>query len=384
MSLLPTAKTRGIQYAIRDLGKQLGFLVETENTGSHGNRAINNDEHTPIFDVVWYLDLEKTYNLEPLRELLKNDPVRFNKISKLPIAGFEVEGSGTSSKNQLGNITNLYYGDFIYKFIVVNNAEAKGKKLEEDTYRRGIRIARYFQQMQGSKNLFVADWTHFKNSIDKYAVWSSKSNPKDLRASINKSLGSGGETVSHDTREQMMEMLSTTGLTVVGDYRPQNASYEYELSSKLFGNTLFNDERDFLLRRRFYRLPYDNTPSCTSNICDIYYIPKLDIACGIPFPFKLAQWMKILGSELREDIVNYPLLYWLNNVDRPNFKKHFIPIISVEIEASNNKHLMGGCVNMEANSLIGILAAPKECEKRYRYIVEKCGLRNVIFHEIVI
>ena len=60
----------------------------------------------------------------------------------LPFAIFEIEGSTTSSKNQVGNVGNLLISPSYYHFMVVDNVGA-GK--ENDTYRRGMKIVRTMQ-----------------------------------------------------------------------------------------------------------------------------------------------------------------------------------------------------------------------------------------------
>lgn len=382
---LPKESTKYIQASIAKLGEDMGFLVETECVGVHGKKATGNDEHAPKFDVVWYLDLEDEYSMLPLKEIFRNEYNVLDKINKLPIAGFEIEGSSTTSKNQIGNIANLYYGDFIYKFVIVNNAEAKaGAKLEEDTYRRGLKIARYYQQMMGSKNLFFADWTQIKKSIDGIKAILNRKQPAINRAHSKSSLGSGGETASCATRKGLVQLLNSTGLIVKEDFKPQFADLEYHMVDDLLKDAKLGNEIAFLLKRKFYRLPNDAKPSSTNGVSAAYYVPKLDITCGITLPTLLAEWMKLIGNELREEIVNYPLLYALKHTNTLGSEGVFIPIVGVEIEASDNKHLIGGCVNLTSNTFIGILAAPKKCEKRYRYIMDKCGFRNIYYHEIIL
>lgn len=380
---MPKQSTKYIQASIAELGEDMGFLVETECGGVYGKKAIGKEEHAPKFDVVWYWDLETEYNMLPLKKLFEGEQGALDKITKLPIAGFEIEGSSTTSKNQIGNIANLYYGDFIFKFVIVNNAEATaGRILEEDTYRRGLKITRYYQHMMGSKNLFFADWTQIERSIDGMSAILNKKRSAMKEAIRCRSKGSGGETASHATREELVRSLEGTGLIVKEDFKPQFANLEYDMVTDLLSNTILDNEVAFLLKRKFYRLPNDDKPSSTSGVSAAYYIPKLDIACGMTMPVLLVEWMKLIGHELREEIVNYPLLYALKYTNKPSSEEIFIPVVGVEIEASDNKHLIGGCVNLAANTLVGILAAPKTCEKRYRYIIDKCGFRNIYYHEI--
>ena len=81
-------------------------------------------------------------------------------ITNIPFAGFEIEGSTTSSKNQIGNLTNLMIDSIAYKFIITNNKEAGN---ENDIYHRGIKIVRSFQEMIGRKKYIVVRLAPFKN-----------------------------------------------------------------------------------------------------------------------------------------------------------------------------------------------------------------------------
>ena len=84
---MPKKETEHIQNRILKLGADLGFISVKEES-LHGK-----DHYAPEYDVVWYLDLKKWYKLDGIGELLKNAPKEmFERIKRLPFAGFEIEG----------------------------------------------------------------------------------------------------------------------------------------------------------------------------------------------------------------------------------------------------------------------------------------------------
>ena len=148
---MPKKPTLEIQEALHKFGEKLGFVSVCEE--KLPSRAAY-DYYAPTYDVVWYLELEKHgFNLNKIEKFFQNDPVLFNRIKKLPFAGFEIEGASTSSKNQVGNFANLHGGDFLFGFEVVNNKEANG---EADTYRRGLKIKNYFSNTAENRNMFFS------------------------------------------------------------------------------------------------------------------------------------------------------------------------------------------------------------------------------------
>ena len=62
---MPKKETLEIQYMIRDLGRKLGFNSYIEE------QIHTKDTYARIYDVVWYLDLEKYYDLDKLQKIIR-------------------------------------------------------------------------------------------------------------------------------------------------------------------------------------------------------------------------------------------------------------------------------------------------------------------------
>lgn len=91
---LPKQSTLEIQKKIEILGEQLGFISVTEE------RIHERGAYAPIYDVVWYLDLTKYFNLDSIKPLFKNNPELIETMKKLPFAGFEIEGQALQAKTR--------------------------------------------------------------------------------------------------------------------------------------------------------------------------------------------------------------------------------------------------------------------------------------------
>ena len=63
-------------------------------------------------------------------------------------------------------------------------------------------------------------------------------------------------------------------------------------------------------------------------------------------------------------------------------KELFVPLISIEIESSINKHLNGGIFNMSKNSYVGVLVTYEQAQKHVMYFRQELGLKNVISYQI--
>lgn len=149
---MPKNQTQEIQNFIKDLGEHLGLISKIEV------QFYKSDNYSPIYDVVWFIDLQKNFNLDIIKKYV-DDEKYIENIKLLPIAVFEIEGAATSSKNQIGNMINLTFANSFLKFVIVNNEAAIP---ERDSYRRGLKIVRYFETNFGAENIIFLDLSHIK------------------------------------------------------------------------------------------------------------------------------------------------------------------------------------------------------------------------------
>lgn len=357
---MPKNETLEIQKILVDLGKKLGFEAYMEEQ-IHGK-----DTYAPIYDVVWYLNLEMM-NPDSIRPLFGYEQDWFERIKRIPFAGFEVEGSTTSSKNQLSNFANLYSGNFIYNFVIVNNAGA-GK--EADTYRRGNKLNRYFLDFAGIRNTFFFDKVHLEKSIADLEECNSDISINTCR--IGQRGKFGGETVSVPIFDQIKSMIEGTGFQVYQNWSPEIYSIKYQIMKELEPK---NDFEAFCMQKSFYPEPYEMAVQRSRTKTDSYYIPKLDLVLGFNAPKGFVQWLEQLAHHMKLSVVDSPILYGLQN---KIIKELFVPLISLEIESSVNKHLNGGIFNMSKNSYIGILVTKENAESHLQFFKKEMGIKNVI------
>lgn len=367
---MPKKETLETQYMIRDLGRKLGFNSYIEE------QIHTKDTYAPIYDVVWYLDLEKYYDLDKLQKLFENEPEWLDKLKKLPFAGFEIEGSTTSSKNQLSNFANLYCGNFIYNFVIVNNESAGNEK---DTYRRGVKLKRYFAENSGDKNVFFMDKIHLVHSIEKINKIDFDKTDLCLNL-INENIEErgtyGGETKSVPMYDSIRTIIEGTGMIVKQNYQPVIDKIRYKILQKAKGVDKYSQ---FCLNQLYYIEPYKMKSKLSTSVRDSFYIPKLDVVLGFNAPKSFQKWMALLADEYKHGIVEYPILYGLKY---SIIKELFVPLISIEIESTINKHLNGGIFNMSKNSYVGVLVTYEQAQKHVMYFRQELGLKNVISYQI--
>lgn len=378
---MPKDETRRIQKEIADLGERLGFISEIES------RAIGfEDCYFPIHDVVWYLDTQSSFNMEAMEPLFEEKPQWIRLLNKIPFAGFEIEGSTTSSKNQIGNFANLYASDFLFKFVIVNNAAAAN---ENDTYRRGLKINYYFQRLYGQREVIFADWVHIHKTLDiDSGIFQKYEQTYKLNDNILKRAGFGGETKSLEVYDKIIPFVKSTKMILKQNYAPQTAQWQYTLQKMIYKqlqetrlDLSIAENRDIshYLKQAYYYTPEEAASREVDKISDAYYIPKIDVVAGMQAPSKFLCWLRNIGIELKNDCVNYPILYVLKN----NLTQEiFLPLVSMEFEMSVSKHMNGGILNMSRNSFCGILVAPQEAIRHLRMMRKTMSCNNVIFYNV--
>lgn len=365
---MPKNQTKEMQDFLKLLGEHLGFISKTEV------RILETDEYSPIYDVVWYIDLRKKFNLDILKKYVGNIQC-INEIKFLPIAVFEIEGSAVSSKKQIGNAINLKFSRSYLKFLIVNNEQAIPEK---DTYRRGLKILRYYQNNIGLDNFIFLDWTHIKNSMrdlkvtEMDRVFTVNQNKKLIRK------GSGGESKSIAIYNDIIEDLMKTGLELKQDYTPDKCKILFFVENYI-GKKVDIDDIDvnIYLKKIGIKNPSSGELYNLKKISDRYYLPKLDITLGFNLPKSIIKWLIGLSHYIKHDIINNPVIFYLNKIKNPNL---FVPLISMEIETSASKHLNGGIVNMCQNSYIGILVSTKEAIRHVEFF-RKQGFNNIYFYD---
>jgi len=365
---MPKRETLHIQNIIQQLGEGLGFISKTEE------RLHQREHYAPVYDVVWYLDLTKQFRLDGLRRLFVNQPTLFERIRLLPFAGFEIEGASTSSKNQLGNFANLYSGNFLYHFVIVNNDAANG---ENDTYRRGVKLKRYFAYNSGDKNVFFVDLKHLEQSLEGFKPFYTGIEVPDSDAAARKTFG--GETASVPIYEKIRPLLENTGLALLQNYQPWLYDVKYKMAKEAVcgmareaaGETAFSQ---MYAGTAYYKNPCDNDISISKKAAEFCYAPKLDVCLGFYAPKAFTAWLSALADALGCGIAHFPILYALK---RKLVTTLFVPLIGIEIEAGINKHLNGGIYNLEKNTYAGVVVTGENAQRHVEFYKRELGLKNV-------
>lgn len=368
---MPKATTTSLQETIRKIGTNLGFQSTVETT------LIADDCYSPRHDVVWRLPINELVPKTLSATLLgsPNHPWA-HFLQSIPVAAFEIEGSTPTSKNQLGNFANLYSSPALFGFAVVDNA---GAGRENDTYRRGVRIARSFRQMLGARSVFF---------LDKHQLCAVKNPPRSILRTVTADScagvapgkkGTGGETKSIPVAANIFKAASSSGLHVGRDVRPEQMEWAYSVVRHLSESLPDCQASKFMLGRNALWDPVSKNTSQIKKADDYFYIPKIDVMLTFPFPPAFTAWMRDLGRVLDGEVWNYPLLHYLKLNNQATMR---CPLVAIEIETGAGKHANGGVVNMSSNAFMGILVAPTAAKPHLEALKRGLGLQNVFFRDI--
>lgn len=362
---MPKKETIQIQDHFCNLGTQLGFIAKKEHSFFH-----KKEYYSPIYDVIWFMDISKSLSSVKIGDLLgiSNEWSRFFKL--LPIAAFEIEGSTTSSKNQVGNFANLYLSPSLYNFAVVNNSGA-GK--ENDTYRRGVRIARTFSTLYGTRNNIFCDFEHLNHtSVGTNAPL------KIPNKNVLVSKGTGGESTSKNISLKLDSMFDKSKLNSYRDAHPKQFNWLYKRIENL-QNINADNKNDFLLHKKAIWDPSTKETRNIKKANDFFYIPKPDHLYTVNLPTEFVNFLKELGARLDKEKIYYPILHYLHETKENHLE---YPLLAIEIETSVSKHLNGGIMNMAATAFTGLLVAPEAARSHLKTLKEYLGTRNVFFKNI--
>ena len=281
------AETKEIQQYLVNLGKKLGFRSEEE----YSYRLSKDSDYCPQYDVVWFFEM-KEYNLTLLDSIIKNKKWDLMK-DPIPIAVFEIEGSTTTSKNQLGNLLNLSLMHSFLNFVVVNNEKASNEK---DTYRRGVKICRTYMEYSGKNNFIFLDWEHLRN-IDKsfdFNINHRKENhfinPEVKRSKV------GGEKDSQ-LMDRLIEILKMTKFNFFQNYSPPALKWQYSKVQK-FQEIEANKDYDYQLYKKFIFDPVTNIEKEVTKLKDFYYSPGIDFALELQVPDLFKRFLLAIGKRL--------------------------------------------------------------------------------------
>lgn len=250
----------------------------------------------------------------------------------LPLAAFEVEGSTTSSKNQIGNVSNLLHSPFFYNFLVVDN---KGARKEHGTYRRAVKIVRTLHEQISHSSVTVLD-----TSMDRTL---------GLFQPVTK--GSGGETKAIEWTNRVADALRETGLSIQFDRQP-------ELMKRRFAQ-----QKETLKQLSFTVEPVTRTRKPIRRVTDYYYIPKIDMTATFDFgggwPLFLQRVAHALGEDAALDA------RFAHVLAHPESSIHH-PLLAIEIETSINKHAIGSLWNAHLYGQSGIIYTDNPVSSSYR------------------
>ena len=359
-----------IQSAVVELGTKLGFAAEAEASIEKESAG-----YSPIHDVVWWLDISGRFDLTRLNPLFSDAPYWRHRIQRIPFAVFEIEGSTTSSKNQVGNAANLYACAGLFKFMIVNNAAAGA---ENDTYRRGIKIGRYFRNQWGDRNLVFCDWSQVRATLSENTEDTRLAPmPKPTKQSARS--GFGGETISVPIADYISGLFHESGLHVQQNHVPDNLREEAEVFAAVIPRLTDADDEVAVYSGGKYRSkPESLVLSPCKGPRDCRYLPRLDLAAGLFAPMKFCQWIRCLGIAMKQEAVLYPFVY----LQKQGLHHRFVSLLAVEVETGLSKHANGGILNLSNQSHCGLWAAPSAAAGHLHFMQNRFGLNNVVLFSI--
>lgn len=332
--------TVAIQDQLVSLGKNMGLRAEKEYSFK---RQI---AYNPRYDVIWFLDVSSLHINE-----LKGMELVDNKW--LPLATFEVEGSTTSSKNQVGNVGNIMISPCHYHFMIVINKEAGSEK---DTYRRGVKIVRTMQELFGEKNIVFLDASMLPVNIHGKTKILAKEKKQKQRTK-----GSGGETISLPVAEHIVQLLEKTNLT-----------YNFDFVSPYF-KMRFQQMKSSIKDQQFTYDPITFMRKNITSVSQYYYCPKVDISAGFLLSGGFVDFLKVIASNLKDDMNLYPLL---RHIIDEKINEFYYPLLGIEIETGNSKHAIGGLMNAGRLHQIGWLVGIETMQHSVETYQHFLGLRN--------
>lgn len=353
--------TKAVQDQLVQLGEDLGFHSLKE----YMFKSII-DAYAPRYDVVWMLDVD-TLNLGSLEHL------QLIEGKYLPFAAFELEGSTSSSKNQVGNVGNLQLSPCYYNFMVVNNAQAAK---ENDTYRRGMKIVRSLQRVNGERQLYFLD----SSMLKKLPVFSKTTIVPLLNREerLPRLKGSGGEKQSIYVAEKLYPKLLHTNLELAQDRKPDYFKWIYHVDQK-FQQIKGPVKSKYLLKQSFTKSPAPLVKCDVKSASDYYYIPKIDVAAGFNIEGGYVQFLHFLAQRMGADVIHFPFLQYL--LDKQEHTIYF-PLLGIEIEMSESKHALGGLINLANFQYVGWLVSPGTMKPYVETYKHHLGMQNVHHIEV--
>ena len=360
--------TLALKQALADIGEQLGFEVESEDKDTN---ALGYQTET---DLVWYHRITDDYEIGPFFELLDGVVEPFDRI---PIAGFEIEGSDPTSKDQISNVVNLGQRHIPFKFIVVDQAGSP----EGNTYRRLVNIIHSMNAWFGHQQVLPLDASHLPAL--KAAVEDATMEPRTRAsrlAGAPKRQGVGGE--SKATKEQyraIAEAVSATTLEMRQDYKPPALKHLFAMQRALFEG-LSPDSADdealqFHLRRKRSMPPKTNRQTFDA----FYYTPKIDIGYGFYLPQPMVAFLGAVASVIGPDAQLNPFVERIG-AHAVDTRDLWTCLFGFELETSASKHGGAALVNLARNAIHGLVvtkAREKMQSKLNLYRTEFGGLGNV-------
>lgn len=368
---MPKESTRNIQDYLVELGNKIGFLAEPEKEVLENFKCSH--LYCPRYDVVWSLNLSQ-FKLENFIKKYIKDEGWSRLLRKVPVATFEIEGSNTSSKNQIGNFANLYLSPSMYSFVIVNN---EGAKKENDTYRRGIKIHRTVNKFWGNNIISFADWSQIRN----ISIYHNSDKDREITVPIGNSSnrsGFGGEKKSIVIYDKVIKDFEAVGMCIKQNYTPSIFN-TYYTKFEMLRSIPCDPRHEILLGQKYVYEPSSGEERKLTNISSYYYMPKIDFVLGFNLPKSFLIFLKKLAIGVGRDVVNNDLLNYASN---NKIKELFFPYLGCEIESETSKHMNGGIMNCSKFCYSGLLISPDKGKSHLKTLKRYLGITNVFHYGI--
>ena len=360
-----------LKRMIFTLGKELGFLSDTEVKEYSKNLSFNN-EYEPEIDAVWYIDISQTIAINELKQIKNHFNLHFIKF--LPLVGFEIEASDPTSKTQISNAANLCVQHYPYGFLVVD--EEKGEK---DLYRRAARILRTFLFQFGQNNYLPLSKSQL-NSLQNHQ-WKEDLKKSIILGKTKYSKGIGGESKNvKKIREKIISIGEKVGFTIRTDWSPDDLKLDFKLRNNIFKNI----ENPLKEQKRLLCQEISWTPTEYKSIRKWFYFyirPRIDIIWCIGLPLRFIEFINEIKKLDDDFLYNLPIF---------RDPKEPYPIIGFEIESSLDKHGGAGILNLSRYTHYGFLVTEKKnlqlLEKKIKTYSRSLGINNVYpltFEELI-
>ncbi len=334
--------TSRIIERLERLGRDLGF--EATREASPGVP----ETYAPRTDLVWCgpgladgarAEVERLARLAAVRSPLVG--------GRLPVAGFEVEGTDPSSKTMESDVANLLLLRYPIAALVVDSAPSGARCNAGDIHRRACRLRRTNALWCGLRPLAVVDASRLPEQAPRRAPGSSQASPRP-RSTTNR--GGSREDASR-VRDQLVRRGRELGFHVECDAEPDLPRSIFAARQRALGGSGVAPDSECAVHLGLggFELGESDRRAWT-RAEQAFTAQRLDVVWSAPAPADLRGAHSLLAAADPDYGVLWP--------DPP--AGPLLPVVAFEIDTGVAKHGGGSLLHLSRAAPLGALVVPDE------------------------